>query len=61
VPAAENVGCECGSTAVTNCDVKADDELVERRKLNMEMRAAVEMEDFEKAAELRDRIRELGA
>ena len=31
----------------------------ERRELNMQMRIAVEKEDFEKAAELRDKIKAL--
>ena len=43
----------------TETNVKVDDEMRERRELNVQMRAAVENEDYEKAAGLRDKIREL--
>ena len=33
----------------------------ELRELNVQMRAAIEKEEFEKAAEIRDKIKELSA
>ena len=42
-------------------DVKVDEEINLRRELSAQMRAAVEKEEFEKAAELRDKIKELEA
>ena len=54
-------GCgECGSPTVGSPDAKVDDTMAKRRELNMQMRKAAENEDFEKAAELRDQIKELG-
>jgi len=52
-------GCGTGSTRVSNVEV--DEEMSKRRELNALMRAAVEREDFEKAAELRDQIKDLEA
>jgi len=52
-------GCGCGSTAAPETNIELDDEMSRRRELNMQMRAAVEKEDFEKAAQLRDMIKEL--
>ena len=63
VPAVESSGCNCGNGAANQCANKAeeiDDKMAQRRELNMQMRAAVEKEEFEKAAQLRDRIKELG-
>jgi len=51
--------CGCGNSKPKEQDVKVDEEMNQRRELNAQMRAAVEKEEFEKAAELRDRIREL--
>ena len=53
--------CECGSPAVLNSENKTDVEMTERRELNMQMRIAIENEEFEKAAEIRDKIKALGA
>jgi len=52
-------GCGKGLTRETNAEV--DEEMSKRRELNMQMRIAVENEEFEKAAELRDKIKELEA
>ena len=38
-------------------DDKSDDEMFLRRELNKELRTAIINEDYERAAELRDRIR----
>ena len=53
--------CECGNSTALNSDCKTDMEMTERRELNMQMRDAIEKEDFEKAAEIRDKIKALGA
>ena len=52
-------GCGCQSPPASTGDVKTDEAMTKRRELNMQMRKAVENEDFEKAAELRDKIKEL--
>ena len=50
----------CGENTTTDeTVVKVDEKLKERRELNMQMRTAVENEEFEKAAELRDRLKDL--
>jgi len=53
--------CECGCTLSSPgvMDVEVDEKMIKRRELNMQMRAAVEKEDFETAAKLRDKIKEL--
>jgi len=53
--------CGCEGKATLNANVEADEEMSKRRELNAAMRIAVENEEFEKAAELRDQIRELEA
>ena len=61
----EKRDCNCGDSCSFNeekAEVKteADPELVKRREINAlrhQMKMAAEAEDFEKAAELRDRIR----
>ena len=53
-------GCGCATTEQKE-NVEVDEKLSQRRKLNMQMRAAIEKEEFEKAAELRDKIKELEA
>jgi len=52
-----NCGCETGTVRRPNTEV--DEEMKQRRELNAQMRAAVEKEEFEKAAELRDKIKAL--
>ena len=52
--------CDCGSTCEIPGEAKPDNEMAERRELNMQLRMAIENEEFEKAAQLRDRIKELG-
>jgi excinuclease UvrABC helicase subunit UvrB len=52
-------GCGCEKAAQGETNVEVSDEMRERRELNMQMRVAVENEEFEKAAELRDKIKEL--
>jgi len=54
-------GCGCGNNSTKVSDVEVDEEMSKRRELNAQMRAAVEKEDFEKAAELRDQIKALEA
>jgi len=51
--------CGCGKSIARDPEEKVDEEMNMRRELNAQMRAAVEKEEFEKAAELRDRIKEL--
>jgi len=52
-----NCGCETGEKRQTNIEI--DEDMKIRRELNAQMRAAVEKEEFEKAAELRDKIKAL--
>jgi len=52
-----NCGCETG--AIKQTDVEVDEDLKLRRELNAQMRAAVEKEEFELAASLRDQIKAL--
>ena len=54
--AAHSIGACTGQTAEDQ-DVAVDDEMRARRELTMQMRKAVENEDFEKAAELRDKLK----
>jgi len=51
--------CECGNHTAEDIINKADTQMMEIRELNKQMRVAVENEEFEKAAEIRDRIKEL--
>jgi protein-arginine kinase activator protein McsA len=55
--------CSCGieEKAKTLLNVEIDEDMSKRRELNAQMRIAVENEEFEKAAELRDKIKELEA
>lgn len=63
----ERSECSCGDKCVneepkTERKTNADPELVKRRELNAlrhQMKMAAKSEDFERAAELRDKIREL--
>jgi len=52
-------GCGTNETASTTQSVEIDDEMRQRRELKMQMNLAIESENFEKAAELRDRLKEL--
>ena len=54
-------GCGCGETTPKEKNIEVDEKMTKRRELNMQMRTAVENEEFEKAAELRDKIKELEA
>ena len=49
----------CSERAAVDQDVKVDDEMKARRELTMQMRKAAENENFEKAAELRDKLKEM--
>ena len=49
----------CGSNTADTYAAAIDDNMKKRRELNVQMSAAIEQEDFEKAAELRDKIKEL--
>jgi len=51
--------CDCGCGTAKEPDVEVNEEMKMRRELNAQMRDAVEKEEFEKAAELRDKIKEL--
>jgi len=51
--------CGCGAGADGCQSPQVDDEMKKRRELYMQMRTAAENEEFEKAAELRDKIKEL--
>jgi len=57
--------CQCGCgqkiSKNENPGVEVDEEMSKRRELNAQMRNAVENEEFEKAAVLRDKIKELEA
>jgi len=51
--------CGCGQKENRTSNVEVDEIMSKRRQLNAEMREAVEKEEFEKAAELRDKIKAL--
>ena len=54
--------CECsacGQSVLRNPNVEVDEIMSQRRQLNAQMQEAVAKEEFEKAAELRDKIRAL--
>jgi len=53
--------CKCGCAALTPDvkDIEVNEKLKERRELNKQMRIAAQNEEFEKAAEIRDRLKEL--
>jgi len=53
--------CGCGAGSKIAAEIEVDEEMRMRRDLNAQMRAAVEKEEFELAAELRDKIKELEA
>lgn len=57
----DTCGCGYGKTASINANVEVDEKMKTQRELNMQMRIAVNNEEFEKAAELRDKIKELEA
>jgi len=56
---------KCGyghaETAMHRADVEIDDEMSRRRELKMQLQAAIEREEFENAATLRDMLKELEA
>ena len=51
--------CGCGQKEFINSNVEVDEIMSKRRQLNAEMREAVAKEEFEKAAQLRDKIKAL--
>jgi len=51
--------CGCGQPRKNNINIEIDEEMKIRRELNAQMHTAVANEEFEKAAELRDKIKEL--
>jgi len=57
----KNCRCGCGqqTSIIENPRIEVDEEMSKRRELNAQMRIAVENEEFEKAAVLRDKIKEL--
>ena len=63
---AQGCGCDasCETAEKETAPAQVDEEMQKRREINAireQMRLAAEKEDFEKAAELRDRIRQLEA
>ena len=50
---------ECCEPAQETRVSEVDEQMKQRRELNVQMRIAVENEDFEKAAEIRDKLKEL--
>ena len=50
-------GCECGKQTERGQDGEVDKEMQERRELRMQMHRAARNEDFERAAELRDKLK----
>ena len=62
----QNAACECvgGKIAPETKDAEVDGEMRKRREVNMmreQMRAAAESDDFERAIELREKIKEMEA
>jgi len=55
----EQCSCGCGQNVLKNPNVEVDEAMKQRRELNAQMRTAVANEEFEKAAELRDKIKAL--
>ena len=53
--------CGCGKNATGNPEAGIDEEMSARRELNARMRLAIENEEFEKAAEIRDKLKALEA
>jgi len=51
--------CGCAEHVARDENSEVDKEMEDRREFYRQMRAAAESEDFEKAAELRDKIREM--
>ena len=51
--------CGCGKSITHGQKIEVDEEMKIRRELNAQMRTAVANEEFEKAAELRDKIKAL--
>ena len=57
-----NNGCGCEKHAMDNSNVEVDDEMQKRREINVireQMRLAAQSDDFERAIELRERIKEM--
>ena len=52
-------GCGCSGSSARETNITIDEEMKMRRELNAQMRAAVANEEFERAAELRDKIKAL--
>jgi len=53
--------CGCSGTGAKELNIEVDEDMKHRRELNALMRIAVANEEFEKAAELRDKIKALEA
>ena len=54
--------CTCNGCGTLTPDVKnieVDEKLLQKRELNKQMRIAAENEEFEKAAEIRDKLKKL--
>ena len=52
-------GCGCEPNSTEPPATEVDEDMKKRRELSMQMRKAAEDEDFEKAAELRDKLKEM--
>jgi len=51
--------CGCGQKVLRGTNIEVDETMRQRRELNAQMQEAVAKEEFEKAAELRDKIKAL--
>ena len=52
-------GCDCATSETDTKSIKVDDEMNKRRELYIHMHEAAANEDFERAAEIRDKIKKL--
>ena len=55
----DSCSCSCGNKTADVPTGELDDEMKMRRELNVQMSIAIENQEFEKAAQLRDKIKEL--
>jgi protein-arginine kinase activator protein McsA len=56
---ASSMACDCENPKVTCGEDRVDEDMTKCRELNLQMRTAINSEDYEKAAEIRDRIKQL--
>jgi len=60
-PVAQPCKCGCGVVAPDAAGIEVDEKMKKRRELNKQMRTAAQNEEFEEAARLRDKLKELDA